>query len=162
MGDTKPVYVRMPISLREKVSEFAKQNTLSSSEAICLIAERGLKFDELQSKFEKCVEEGQVCKLNCEKLNGQVSSLNTQLTSVQNALRGLRSLIQTQVAKCKACSAEISLQNLALRSCPNCGSSAMELLDDYKGPVTAGQAIERMLAIVGGIFLASQLLGDKD
>jgi Zn finger protein HypA/HybF involved in hydrogenase expression len=162
VADTKPFYVRMPVALKEQVSEFAAQRGLSLSDAICSFVEKGLEYDGLKISLNECAKENQTYKLKNVNLEGQVTTLKGQLFAVQNALRGLRSLIQTRVARCKSCSSEISLQDLALRRCPQCGGSSMDLLEEYRGQMTAGQAIERMLAIVGGIFLASQLLGNGD
>ncbi len=144
MSDTKAMYVRLPISLGDQINEYATKGGLSVSDAICVLVKNGLSHEKLQQDLNGLTVENQTFKVNNERLQGELLQAQSQLNAAQNAIRGLRSLIQTRVAKCKACGTQISLQDLVLRRCAKCGGSSLDLLDEYKGQVTGLQAFERV------------------
>jgi FtsZ-binding cell division protein ZapB len=159
MTDTKAIYVRLPTSLVDQIS--AVKGELSVSDAICNLLKNGLLHDELRQKYNSLSSENQNLKVKSERIQGELLTAQSQLNAAHNAIRGLRGLIQVKVAKCKTCGNQMSLQDLMIRTCINCRGSSFDLLDEYKGTVTGLQAFERVLAIVGGIYLASQVLGDN-
>lgn len=160
MTDTKAMYVRMPTLLVDQINAIKGESSIS--DAICTLIKYGLLHDDLQKKYDNLVIENQELKINNERDRGELLKAQAQLGIAQNTIRGLTSMIQTKVAKCKACGNQMSLQDLVLRRCVHCGGSSFDLVDEYKGSVTGLQALERMLTLVGGIYLASQIFGGND
>lgn len=168
----KSVYTRIEEDILRKVREYAKSSGLTLSATLEDLVARGLLNLEASAKVERAERDLASLKDETQQLRQEKGELVGRLQVCQKneslalAARQQAELVKSQfeqillvgVATCgrQGCGQTWRLYDVWRHQCPRCGNATAKLLTDYTPPLTTGEGIRDVLAVVGG---ATALVG---
>jgi hypothetical protein len=168
----KSIYSRVDEDLYVKVQEYSRVSIQTLSAAVENLLVQGLSATNDKALVDRLEKELAILKQENQKFQHEKGDILAKLQVCQKneslalTARNQAVAVKTQfenilsggVAKCgqQGCGQIWRLYDVWHHQCPKCGSTAAKLLDHYTPPLTTGENIRDVLAVVGG---AAALVG---
>lgn len=156
-------YARVPSDLKQKVIELAKSRGKQQSEMLIELIEQGLLFETLEKERSQLSNKLREMEAERQTLGAELQMANKKLNDAQRAKIHLERILSTEVGRClvPGCGLPVTLNDFAFQQCPNGHSRNIELHEVYKKMPGVKESLVAGLAIIGGIAIASELLGPR-
>lgn len=167
---TSTIYARIPSEIKDKILEMAKATGKQQGETITDILSQGLQFPEehkklsqTQASLQKQEELNRTLTTELEKVKTELRIARQTVDVAERAKGHLQRVLNTQIGTCTVqdCGAPINLYGFAYQQCPHGHTRTIKLFDEYQSAKGAGDFLVAGLAVIGGVALAAELLGDK-
>ncbi|AII58650.1 hypothetical protein ASJ33_00905 [Dehalococcoides mccartyi] len=165
---TVAIYARIPQEIKEKITELAQLSGKQKGDIIVDLLNQGLllpdnqqKLREIRNKFIQQENINRNLQIELEKEKTELRVAQEKLTVAERARAHLQRILKTEIGKCD-CGVPVSLYHFAYQQCPNGHSGKIKLYKEYTNTkMEIANTIVVGLALLGGVALAAELLGNK-